>query len=115
LSKDQIFQWVKGVTEKTLPDYQLSALLMAIYFKGMTIEERGFLTQAMAHSGKMMNYRDIPGHKVDKHSSGGIGDKTSIILVPLMMELGVKVPMVSGRGLGHTGGTTDKLEAIPGF
>ena len=88
---------------------------MAIYFKGMTIEERGFLTQAMAHSGKMMNYRDIPGHKVDKHSSGGIGDKTSIILVPLMMELGVKVPMVSGRGLGHTGGTVDKLESIPGF
>lgn len=69
----------------------------------------------MAHSGKMMNYRDVEGRKVDKHSSGGIGDKASIILVPLMMELGVKVPMVSGRGLGHTGGTTDKLESIPGF
>ncbi|KAL4466141.1 hypothetical protein ABPG72_000687 [Tetrahymena utriculariae] len=115
LTKEQIFAWVEGVTHKTMPEYQLSALLMAIYFKGMTIEERGYLTQAMASSGKIMNYRDIPGRKVDKHSSGGIGDKTSIILVPLMMELGIKIPMVSGRGLGHTGGTVDKLESIPGF
>jgi thymidine phosphorylase len=88
---------------------------MAVYFKGMTIQERGYLTQAMASSGKKMDFSSIEGNKVDKHSSGGIGDKTSIILVPLMIEMGIKIPMVSGRGLGHTGGTTDKLEAIPHF
>ncbi|EGR33895.1 pyrimidine-nucleoside phosphorylase, putative [Ichthyophthirius multifiliis] len=115
LTKEQVFAVVEGVTQKQIPDYQLSAFLMAVYFKGMTIKERGYLTQAMASSGKTMDFSHIPGKKVDKHSTGGVGDKTSIILVPLMMELGIKSPMVTGRGLGHTGGTTDKLESIPNF
>lgn len=115
LTKEQIYIWIEGVTNKTIQDYHLSALLMAIFFNGMNIEERRHLTTAMAKSGKPMNYRNIEGKKIDKHSTGGIGDKTSLILLPLMMELGVKVPMISGRGLAHTGGTVDKLEAIPGY
>src|ERR1041385_1556964 len=115
LSRDQIRFFVDGVTAGTLPDYQASALLMAILLRGMTREETAWLTDAMVQSGVRVDLGDIPVARVDKHSTGGVGDKTSLILAPIAAACGVAVPMMSGRGLGHTGGTLDKLEAIPGF
>jgi pyrimidine-nucleoside phosphorylase len=115
LSREEIACFVRGVTDGTFLDYQATALLMAIFWRGMTAQETAWLTDAMLHSGELIDLRDLPGAKVDKHSTGGVGDKVSLILAPLAAACGLKVPMMSGRGLGHTGGTLDKLEAIPGF
>ena len=115
LSREGIEFFVRGVTAGTWEDYQASALLMAIVLKGMTVEETAWLTEAMTRSGDRVRLDHIPGAKVGKHSTGGVGDKVSIALAPLVAACGVVVPKMSGRGLGHTGGTLDKLESIPGF
>jgi pyrimidine-nucleoside phosphorylase len=115
LDRAAIDFFIAGVTSGTLPDYQTSALLMAILLRGMTPDETAGLTDAMVHSGVRVSYPGLPGTPVDKHSTGGVGDKTSLVLAPLAAACGAYVPMMSGRGLGHTGGTLDKLEAIPGF
>ncbi len=115
LSDEEIEYIVLGYSRNKIPDYQISALTMAIYLNGMDFEETAALTRIMLDSGIRMNFEAVPGFKADKHSTGGVGDKVSLVLAPLVAAAGVKVPMISGRGLGHSGGTLDKLEAIPGF
>ena len=115
LSPDEITFLVNGYTQGEIPDYQVSAFLMAVFFSGMTDREVSAFTDVMIHTGETVDLSAIPGLKVDKHSTGGVGDKTSLISAPLAAAAGVVVPMISGRGLGHTGGTLDKLESIPGF
>jgi pyrimidine-nucleoside phosphorylase len=115
LSADEIAGLIDGYSQGTVPDYQMSAFLMATYFSGMTDREVSTLTDVLLRSGQILDLSDIPGVKVDKHSTGGVGDKTSLIAAPLAAAAGVVVPMMSGRALGHTGGTLDKLESIPGF
>jgi len=115
LSRDEIESLVNGYTRDDIPDYQVSAWLMAVVLRGMTRAETAVLTDAMLRSGEVLDLSSLRAKKVDKHSTGGVGDKTSLVLAPLAAAAGVAVPMISGRGLGHTGGTLDKLEAIPGF
>src|SRR5438874_6745697 len=115
LSREEIDFLVAGYTRGEIPDYQMAAWLMAVWIRGMNRTELAALTEVMLHSGQVLNHSDIPGKKVDKHSTGGVGDKTSFILAAVVAAGGLTVPMISGRGLGHTGGTLDKLESIPGF
>jgi len=115
LSAQDIAFFIEGVTQGTIADYQISALLMAIYLNGMNDAEQEMLTEAMLHSGNTLDFSDIAKPKADKHSTGGVGDKTSLLIAPMVAACGICVPMISGRGLGHTGGTLDKLESIPGY
>ena len=115
LSEAEIRSFFSGYAAGRVPEYAMASLLMAIFFRGLAREELDVLVDVMLHSGVVLDLSDIPARKVDKHSTGGVGDKTSLVLAPLLASLGVCVPMLSGRGLGHTGGTLDKLEAIPGF
>jgi pyrimidine-nucleoside phosphorylase len=115
LSSTEITDFINAYTQGNIPDYQMSALLMAIFIKGMSPEETLALTKCMLESGERMDFKGAPGFVADKHSTGGVGDKVSILLAPILAVLGIHVPMISGRGLGHSGGTLDKLESIPGF
>src|ERR1700687_2498779 len=114
-SREEIEFLISGYTGGTIPDYQMAAWLMAVWIRGFSRAETAALTEAMLHSGEVLDLTSLPGRKVDKHSTGGVGDKTSLILAPIVAAGGLTVPMISGRGLGNTGGTLDKLEAIPGF
>src|SRR5438045_6544935 len=115
LAPDEIEFMVDGSTRGEIPDYQMSSFVMAVFYSGMTDREVSRLTECMLRSGDTVDLSSIPGAKVDKHSTGGVGDKTSFIVAPLAAAAGVVVPMMSGRALGHTGGTLDKLESIPGL
>lgn len=115
LNRDEVAFVVQGATAGDIPDYQLAAWLMAVVWRGMTTAEAAALTESMLRSGEVLDFSRMAGAKVDKHSTGGVGDKTSLVIAPVVAAGGLKVPMISGRGLGHTGGTLDKLEAIPGF
>ena len=114
-TEEEIRYIVEGFTSGEIPDYQMSAWLMCVYYQGMSKEETVYLTMAMADSGDRLDLSAIEGIKVDKHSTGGVGDKTTFIVAPILASLGVPIAKMSGRGLGHTGGTIDKLESIPGF
>jgi pyrimidine-nucleoside phosphorylase len=115
LERAEILEFIDGVTDKSWADYQISALLMAMFTRGLDLDEQNALTDAMLHSGEILDFSDIREPKADKHSTGGVGDKTSMIIAPVVAACGVTVPMISGRGLGHTGGTLDKLESIKGY
>jgi len=115
LQRNEIEFLINGYTSDTIPDYQMSAWLMAVLLRGMTRAELAALTESMLNSGEVLSFPELPAAKVDKHSTGGVGDKTSLVLAPIVAAAGLYVPMISGRGLGHTGGTLDKLESIPGF
>ena len=115
LTREEIEELIAAYTSGDIPDYQMSAWLMAVVLRGMSRPEIAALTEAMLHSGSVLDFSGLPGPKVDKHSTGGVGDKTSLVIAPIVAAGGVKVPMISGRGLGHSGGTLDKLESIPGF
>ncbi len=115
LSAEEINFFIRGVTDGSIPDYQITALLMAIYYKGMNVRETCDLTYAVRDSGEKLDFSSVKGIRADKHSTGGVGDKTSLVVAPIVASYGVKVAKMSGRGLGHTGGTVDKLEAITGF
>jgi len=115
LSQTEIREFVRGVCDESWADYQISALIMACFTRGLNLDEQTFLTQEMLHSGEILDFSNISKPKADKHSTGGVGDKTSLIIAPLAAACGLAVPMISGRGLGHTGGTLDKLESITGY
>ena len=115
LKEEEIKFLINGYVNGEVPDYQMSAFLMAVYFNGMTEKECATFAECMLHSGDVMDLSEIEGVKVDKHSTGGVGDKTTLIVTPVVAACGVKVAKMSGRGLGHTGGTVDKLESIPGM
>lgn len=115
LSQEEIHYFIQGVCDESWADYQISALIMAMFTRGLNLEEQTFLTQNMLHSGEVLDFSDLEKPKADKHSTGGVGDKTSLIIAPLAAACGLAVPMISGRGLGHTGGTLDKLESIAGY